>query len=72
MIQAEFGRASVGLDTAAAARLLGELRVGASLGNLMMGNFAAVARIGTVFSILVTVGFIGRWRRERAAATARS
>ena len=71
MVQAEFARASVELDTAAAARLLSDLRAGASLDRLMMGNFAAVARIGTVFSILIAVGFIGRWRRARVAASAR-
>jgi hypothetical protein len=72
MIQAEFARASVGLDTASAGRLLGDLRAGATLRNLMVGNVAAVARIGTAFSILIAVGFIGRWRRARVAATAGS
>ena len=72
MIQAEFGRASAGLDTAAAARLLAELRAGVSLGGLMMGNLAAVSRIGTAFSVLIAVGFMGRWRSARVAATARS
>jgi hypothetical protein len=62
----------VGLDTASAGRLLGDLRAGATLRNLMVGNFAAVARIGTAFSILIAVGFIGRWRRTRVAVAARS
>jgi hypothetical protein len=72
MIQAEFARASAGLDTVAAAALLRELRAGVSLGGLMMGNLAAVSRIGTAFSVLIAIGFMGRWRGARVAATARS
>ena len=65
MIQAEFARASVGMDPTGAAQLLDSLRAQLTLRNLVVGNFAAVCRLGTFYSILISVGFLKRWRRAR-------
>jgi hypothetical protein len=62
MIQAEFVRASAGMDAASAGRLLDTLRAETSLRGLVVGNLAAVCRIGTAFSALVALGFLRRWR----------
>ena len=63
MVQADFARASVGMDPARAAQLLDSLRAELTLRNLVVGNFTAVARLGTIYSILIAVGFLKRWRR---------
>ena len=69
MVQAEFARASAGMDTAGAARLLESLRAEVTLQRLVVGNFTAVLRLGSVFSVLISVGFLKRWRRARPAVT---
>ena len=48
MVLAEFDRASVGLDTAQAAQLLGSLRTEVTLQNLAVGNFVSACRFGTM------------------------
>jgi hypothetical protein len=69
MIQAEFARASAGMDTASAAQLLDSLRAQMTLKTLVVGNLMAVSRLGTAFSVLVSIGFLKRWRRaERLVA----
>jgi hypothetical protein len=65
MIQAEFARASVGMDPARAAQLLDSLRAQMTLKSLMIGNLTAVSRIGTFLSVLISIGFVKRWRRAR-------
>ena len=72
MVQAEFARASVGMDAARATQLLDSLRAGISLKTLVVGNFMAVCRSGAFFSLLISVGFIGRWRRAPQAVTERA
>ena len=71
MIQAEFARASVGMNPAAAAQLLDSLRAQITLSSLVVGNFTAVSRLGTVYSVLISVGFLKRWRRAPRAAEQR-
>ena len=63
MIQAEFARASAGMDAREAARLLDTLRAEMTLGSLVVGNLRAVCRLGTAFSVLIALGFLKRWRR---------
>ena len=65
MVQAEFARASVGMDPARAAQLLDSLRAEFTLRNLVVGNLTAVVRLGTIYSILISVGFLKRWRRAQ-------
>jgi Protein of unknown function (DUF4199) len=72
MIQAEFARASVGMDAAGAAQLLDSLRAEITLRTIVAGNFAAVCRLGTMLSVLISVGFIGRWRRVPRAVEERA
>ncbi len=69
MVQAEFARASVGMDQTAAARLLDSLRAEITLQSVVIGNFTAVCRLGTELSVLISLGFLKRWRRARAAAS---
>jgi len=68
MVQAEFDRASVGLDPAQAAQLLGSLRSQLTLRSLAVGNFVGACRFGTMASVLVALGFMAQWRRLRPAA----
>ena len=68
MVQAEFARASVGLEPARAAQLLDSLRAEFTLRNIVVGNLTAVSRLGTIYSILIAVGFLKRWRRAQAVA----
>jgi hypothetical protein len=70
MIQAEFDRASAGMDAARAAQLLDSLRTEITLRNVMIGNLAAVSRLGTIYSILISLGFLKKWRRVRPAVEA--
>ena len=65
MVQAEFDRASVGLDPAQAAQLLGSLRSQLTLPGLALGNFVGGCRFGTMASVLVALGFMAQWRRLR-------
>jgi hypothetical protein len=65
MVQAEFARASAGMDPAQAARLLDSLRAEVTLRNLVVGNFTAASRIGTYLSVLISLAFLQRWRRNR-------
>jgi len=65
VVQAEFARASVGMGPARAAQLLDSLRSEFTLRNLVVGNLTAVSRLGTVYSILISVGFLKRWRRAQ-------
>ncbi len=67
MIQAEYARASAGMDAASAAQFLDALRVQMTLKTLVVGNLMAVSRIGTIFSVLVSLGFLKRWRRAGRA-----
>jgi hypothetical protein len=71
MIQAEFARASVGMDPARAAQLLDSLRADITIRSIVAGNFAAVSRLGTFLSVLISVGFLGRWRRVPRAVEER-
>jgi len=71
MIQAEFARASVGMDPAQAAQLLDRFRAQLTLRNLAVGNLAAVSRIGTMLSVLIALGFLERWRRAPQAVEER-
>jgi len=66
LIQAEFARASAGMDASSAGQLLDTLRAERTLGALMVGNLMAVCRIGTAFSALIALGFLWRWRRAVA------
>jgi len=66
MIQAEYARASAGMDTGQAAQLLESLRAQVTLGSLVVGNFTAVSRLGTLLSVLISVGFLKRWRARPA------
>ena len=68
MVQAEFARASVGMEPARVAQLLDSLRAEFTLRNTVIGNFPAVSRLGTIYSILISVGFLKRWRRAQAVA----
>ena len=68
MVQAEFARASVGMEPARVAQLLDSLRAEFTLRNTVIGNFTAVSRLGTIYSILISVGFLKRWRRAQAVA----
>jgi hypothetical protein len=65
MVQAEFARASVGMEPARAAQLLDSLRAELTLRNLVVGNLMAVSRLGTIYSIVISVGFLKRWRRAQ-------
>ena len=65
VVQAEFARASVGMGPARAAQLLDSLRSEFTLRNLVVGNLTAVSRLGTIYSILISVGFLKRWRRTQ-------
>jgi len=56
MVQAEFARASVGMDPARAAQLLDSLRAEFTLRNLVVGNLTSVTRLGTIYSVLISVG----------------
>lgn len=71
MIQAEFARDSVGMDPVRAAQLLDSLRAQITLRSTVAGNFAAVSRLGTILSVLISVGFIRRWRRAPRAVQER-
>ena len=68
MVQAEFARASVGMEPARAAQLLDSLRAEFTLRNIVVGNLTAVSRLGTIYSILISVGFLKRWRRTQTIA----
>jgi hypothetical protein len=65
MVLAGFDRASAGMDTTQAARLLDSLRSEATLRNLIVGNFTAVSRIGTFWSVVISLAFLQGWRRPR-------
>ena len=65
VVQAEFARASVGMGPARAAQLLDSLRSEFTLRNLVVGNLTAVSRLGAIYSILISVGFLKRWRRAQ-------
>jgi len=65
VVQAEFDRASAGLDPAQAGELLGSLRSQLTLRNLAVGNFVGACRFGTMASVLVALGFMALWRRLR-------
>jgi len=69
MIQAEFARASAGMDAAKAAQLLDALRSELTLRTLVIGNLTAVCRMGTAFSVLISLGFLKRWRRAARAVS---
>jgi hypothetical protein len=66
MVQAEFARASMGMEPARAAQLLDSLRAEFTLRNLVVGNLTSVSRLGTIYSILISVGFMKWWRRAQA------
>jgi hypothetical protein len=68
MVQAEFARASAGLEPPQAAALLDSLRAEATLRNLAVGNFVSACRFGIVASVFVAIGFLARWRRPRLSA----
>ena len=68
MVQAEFARASAGMDPARAAQLLDSLRAQVTLKNLVIINLTSVIRLGTIYSILISVGFLKRWHRAQAVA----
>lgn len=68
MVQAEFERASAGLDPALAVRRLDALRAEATLRNLAVGNFVSACRFGALVSIIVAIGFRSRPHRPRLAA----
>jgi len=65
MVQAEFDRASVGLDPVQAGQLLGSLRSQLTLRNLAVANFVGACRFGTMASVFVAFGFLAQWRRLR-------
>ena len=65
MIQAEFARASAGMDASSAGRLLDTLRAEMTLRSLVVGNLLAVSRIGTAWSALIAIGFAQRLRRAK-------
>ncbi len=65
MIQAEFARASAGMDASSAGRLLDTLRAERTLRSLVVGNLMAVCRIGTACSVLIALGFAQRLRRAK-------
>ncbi len=68
MIQTEYARASAGMDAASAAQVLDALRAQMTLKALVVGNLMAVSRIGTAFSVLVSLGFLKWWRRAGRVA----
>lgn len=68
MVQAEYTRASVGMAPGRADQLLDSLRAEFTLRNLVVGNLTAVSRLGTIYSILISVGFLKRWRRAQTIA----
>ncbi len=68
MVQAQFARASAGIDPARAAELLDSLRAQLTLRTLVVGNLTAVCRLGTMFSVVISLGFMRRWRRARRVA----
>ncbi len=68
MIQAEFARASAGMDAAQSAKLLQSLRAELTLAGLAVGNFVAATRFGVLLSVLLSLGFLRLWRRGRQAA----
>jgi hypothetical protein len=68
MVQAEFARASVGMDPARAAQLLDSLRAEITLRNVVVGNLTAVSRLGTMLSVVISLGFLKRWRRAQRVA----
>lgn len=72
MVQAEFARASVGMEPGRAAQLIDSLRAELTLRNVVVGNLTAVCRLGTVYSIIISVGFMKRWRRAARGAWGRS
>lgn len=68
MVQAEFDRASAGLDPALASQRLDSLRADATLWNLAVGNFVSACRFGALASAVVALGFLARWRQPRLSA----
>ena len=46
--------------------MLDSLRAEITLRSIVVGNFMAVARLGTVYSILISLLFLERWRRVRS------
>lgn len=58
----------VGLDPARAAQLLDSLRAETTIRSIVAGNFMAVSRLGTFLSVLISVGFLRRWRRAPRVA----
>ena len=63
MVQAQFARASVGMDAARAAQLLDSLRAEITLRTLVTGNLRGASTVGTLLSILISVAFRKGWRR---------
>ncbi len=62
-VQAMYATDSVGLDAAAAAALLDRLHAEISLPRIMVNNLRMMSVTGSVLSLLISVAFIGRWRR---------
>ncbi len=67
MVQAQFASESVGMDPARAAQLLESLRAGVTLSGLAIANLIGAARFGTMLSLLISLGFLRRWRLARPA-----
>ncbi len=62
-VQAVFASESVGMDAPRAAQLLESLRTQITLPRIVLNNLTIFAVSGTFLSLLISVAFIGRFRR---------
>ncbi len=70
-VQAVSATESVGMDQARAAQLLERLRTEITLPRIMVNNLRIFSVSGTFLSLLISIAFIGRWRRVRQQTAAR-
>ncbi len=70
-VQAVFAMESAGMDQAGAAQLLERLRTEITLPRIMLNNLRIFFVSGTFLSLLISVAFIGRWRRAPQQVTER-
>ncbi len=70
-VQSAYAMESVGMDQARAAQLLATLRAQITLPRIVVSNFRIFAESGTLLSLLISIRFIGRWRRSAQQAPER-
>ncbi len=63
-VRAAFAMESVGMDRAGSAQLLERLRTEITLPRIVVNNLRIFSVSGTLLSLLISIAFIGRWRRR--------